>query len=58
MDDNSKALGPPISFAEFNDLCDCKMVDGHQNKQCSEVVDKHLTLNFSDAQSIDTASML
>ena len=58
MDDNSNVLGPPISFAKFSDLCDCKMADEHQDKQCLEVVNKYLILDFSDAQSIDRASIL
>ena len=53
MDDNSNVLGPPVSFAEFNDLCDCKMADEYQHNQCPQVVNLYLALDSSDEKSID-----
>ena len=52
MDENSDILGPPVSFAELNDLCDCKLTDEHQHKQSPQIVGKYLLLELSDTKPL------
>jgi len=58
MDENSDILGPPVSFAEFNDLCDCKLTDEHQHKQSPQIVGKYLLLELSDTKPLSKPALV